>query len=296
MALFLGGIFNNGDPIFGFPLYVWGLIAELILIGITWIVLWWAWWKPTTPLHGIYWGWKNMSGAAFICDKNLIAELVPERLAKCIFDYSKEEYEIEVPYANIPIIGRIATSIYQYAFYYPTKYLPDLSPFEAFRYKVGGVNLDVKIAIHLQNGEWDRYPSVVCGGVPVDIVIDTNNWTIPNSKEHLAVERTARKWNKENPHNQIHSYIKFQKYLSNGKIQAPPEIQVEYMVPWTRVDTCFPTDLEENDWGGKRRQMAIETSDKKEMSERWRMAIIILIGGLVFAGIILIIRLILHFL
>jgi hypothetical protein len=301
--LFMGGMFNNIDPVIGLPLYIWEWIFNLIIIGILWAVLWWAWWKPYTPLHGLYYAWKDGSAAAFICDKNLIAEMVPERLAKCIFDYSKEEYEIEIPehaWYNIPVLGtkmqNISIWIHQKLFYYPTKYLP-LSAFNAFRYKIGHVNKDVEIAIQLQKGEWERYPSVICGGVPVDIIVDTDNWTIPNSKQHNAIVKSAREWNKNNPDDQVHSYAKYQKYLLDGnkngvKISCPPEIKMQFEVPWTRIETAFPMDLEENDWAGKRRQMALDRARDKEALDRWRFALFIVGGGVGFAALIFFGRLI----
>jgi hypothetical protein len=301
MALFAGGIFNNVDPVIGLPLYVWEWIFNLIVIGIMWVTLWWVWWKPYTPLHGLYYAWKDSTAAAFIADKNLIAELVAERQAKCIFDYSKEEYDLDIPYAEVPIIGKITTKLYTWSFYYPTRYLKNLTPFDALRYKIGGVNKDVEIAITLQNGEWDRFPSVICGGVPIDIIIDTDNWTIPNSRQHLAIEKSAREWNKNHKDDQVHSYTKYQRYLIEGdkngeKIECPPEIKMNFLVPWTRIDIGFPMDLEENDWAGKRRQMAADKARDKDMGDRWKLAVMIILGGCGIAGLILIVRLVTFFL
>ena len=41
----------------------------------------------------------------------------------------------------------------------------------------GKVFKDVEIARHLQNGEWERTPSVTCAGVDVDVIVDADNWT-----------------------------------------------------------------------------------------------------------------------
>jgi len=296
MSLFANGMFNNVDPIFGIPLYIWEWILNIIFIIILWVVLWYIWWRPYTPLHGLYYAWKDGTPAAFICDKFLVAEMVPERLAKCIFDYSKDEYEIEVPYADHQIIGRFTRWFFVFAFYYPSKHLPNLTPFDAFRYKVGHVNKDVEIAILKQGGEWDRYPSVICGGVPVDIIIDTDNWTLPTSRQHLAIVKSAREWNKQNPTDQVHSYTKYQKYLLAEKIPCPPEIQTGFIVPWTRIDLGFPMDLEENDWAGKRRQMAADRAKDKDSGDKKQMALLVIVGGIAFAALVILARLIVFFL
>jgi hypothetical protein len=296
MPLFMGGTFNNVDPIIGLPLYVWEWIINIILIIATWAILWWFWWKPHEPFHGIFWAWKDGSNAAFIADKNLVAEMVPERLAKCIFDYSKDDHEIEVPYADVPIIGWITTKIWVWSFYYPTKYLNNIDFITAIVYKLGHVNKDVEIAVARQNGEWERYPSVICGGVPVDIVIDTDNWTIPTSKQHLAIVKSAKQWNIENPKDQVHSYSKYYKYVTKGdakgnKIPQPPEIKLGYEVPWTRIEVGYPMDLEESDWAGKRRQMAVERQGTKDQADRFRLAIMILVGGVAFGALEIVARL-----
>ena len=53
-------------------------------------------------------------------------------------------------------------------------------------------------------------------------------------------------------------------------------------------------DLQEVDWAGKRRQMAEEQFDADAMSKN-KMALIILGGALGLAGLVLVIRLITHF-
>jgi len=301
MTLFLGGLFNNVDPFFGIVLYFWEWFFSLLLIVVTHVLLWHLWWRPHAPFHGLYWAWKDSTNAAFIADKNLVAEMVPERLAKCIFDYSKDEYELDIPWADKPVIGAITRKIWTFAFYYPTRYLPNIDPITALVFKIGHVNKDVEIAISRQNGEWERYPSVICGGVPVDIVIDTDNWTLPNSKQHLAIVKSAREWNKNHPDDQVHSYTKYQKYLIEGnktgeKITCPPEIKQEFLVPWTRIEIGFPMDLEESDWAGKRRQMAADKQRDKDQADKRQMALVIAVVGLGFAGLVVFLKAIIYIL
>ncbi|MDD3019791.1 MAG: hypothetical protein PHX61_02270 [Alphaproteobacteria bacterium] len=286
-ALFMNGIFNITDPVFMQPLYIWAFVIVIICIGLSWAGWYYRGWKPYAPLHGLYYAMKNFSTVAFIFDGNLVGEMVAERDAKCIFNYADDEYEIEVP--DIPVIRPILVWVYTKVFYYPTKYL-DIPAAKALIYKLGGVNKDVEIARLLEGGDWERSAAVVCTGVPVDIVIDTNYWTIPTSKQHHAIVRTARQWNEINPADQIHSYKKFQNYLLAGHIKCPEELMVKSIVPWQRIDAAFPLDLDENEWAGKKRQMAADM-DQEDSININKLAIFVLIGGLGIAALLLIARL-----
>ena len=287
----LGGIFNYIDPVIGLQLYIWLWVGLTILSAIIWVLFYYVGWKPYTPLHGLYYAWKAGSNAAFIFDAPLHGEMVSEAVAKCIFDYSKEEYETEAP--DIMFIGGIVKWIYGVFSYYPTAYLPNISPLEALVYKFGGVNKDVEIARHLQGGEWERSPSVTCGGINIDIIVDTDNWTIRTSPQHKIIEKLARQWNYDHEHNQIHSYTKFGRYLLSGDIKSS-ELKTSAMATWTRIDTGFPLDLEESDWAGKRRQMAEEQYDADQISKN-RMALIVLSAGIGIAALIITVRLLTHF-
>lgn len=284
MGLFLNGMFNITDPVLHWQLYIWAWIILLVLAAISAIIHHFVRWKPLTPFHGLYHEWKNGGNTAFIFDKDLRGEMVSERLAKCIFDYSKVDYVL--PTDGIPVLGRIR----RWFFYYPTAYKDvHISPLEAIVYKFGGVNKDVEIARSLQNGEWERNPSVICAGVPVDIVIDTDNWTIPHSKQHRAIEKCADMWNELNPTDQIHSYSKFQKYLTDGKLTCP-DIQANAVCEWARIDGSLPTDLKDNEFAGKKMQMAI-SADVAENTFLNHLGIKVLIGGIVFGALLLLARL-----
>jgi hypothetical protein len=280
--LFLGGLLNIVDPVIGWQLYIWGWLLILVVCGFTWIAWYYGSWKPFAPLHGLYHAYKAGSNVAFIFDQNLIGEMVSEADAKCIFDYSKWDYDLGV-----------LSFIQKKIFYYPTVFLDDIDFLHAVVYKFGKINKNVEIARKLQNGEWERSPSAVCGGVPLDIVIDTDNWTLRKSVQHKAIERVATQWNEMNPDDQIHSYSKFQRKLIAGEIVCP-EVKLDHLVSWTRVDAGFPMDLEESDWAGKRRQMAEQMYDSDQMSKN-KMALYVLFGGVGVAVLVIIIRLITHY-
>jgi hypothetical protein len=288
-VLFMGGLFNIVDPVFQFPLYIWSWALLIIAAGVSWAFWYYRGWKPYEPLHGLYYAMRNISYVSFIFDSNLVGELVAERDAKCIFNYSDDEYEIDVPYVNHPLVGIITRWVYPRIFYYPTKYL-DIPPLQALYFRLMNSNKDVEIARLLENGgKWERSTSVVCSGVPLDIVVDMDNWTVKSSRQHKAIVRSAIAWNLGNPDDQIHSYRKYQAYLMSGKIIVPPELHLDIIIPWQRIDAAFPLELEENEWGGKVRQMAAD-EENEESDAMNKLAIFLLVGGLVFALVLLLVR------
>lgn len=290
-VLFLGGIFNILDPVIGLPLYMWLWIAILIVAGICWALWYFSKWKPYKPLHGLYYAWKYGSNAAFIFDIALHGEMVSEKEAKCIFNYSKWDYEIEEN--SNKFINKFIKRIKAYLFYYPTAFLDNIDFLHAVVYKFAKVNKDVEIARALQNGEWERSPSVNCGGVDIDIIIDTDNWTIPTTKQHKVIENAARLWNDGNPTDQVHSYTKFQKKLISGEIICP-EVKTNAFVDWTRVNKGFTVDLESSEYFGKAVQMS-ESQFGDDQSVKNRLAVMILIGGVGLAVLIAGIRLLTHY-
>lgn len=290
-ALFLGGLFNITDPFLHLQIYIWGWLIISVFATFAHIGWYYAGWKPYAPLHGLYWSYKNGSNAALIFDQNLIGEMISERDAKCIFDYGSYDYRLTTYGGRI---GGLINWFKKKTFYYPTVYLDNISPLHALVYKFGHVNKDVEIARHLQNGEWERSPSMVCGGVPVDVIVDADNWTIRNSIQHKAIERSADMWNETHPEDQVHSYSKYLKYLMNGNITKPDEITMVLNVPWVRVDSAFPLGLEENEYAGKRRQMAEQEYNADEAFKN-KLALYVLIAGVGLAIGILIVRLITHF-
>lgn len=282
-VLFFGGLFNYTDPIFGWPLYFWGWVVLLIFSALAYAFFHFGKWKAFGPMQGLYYAYKDGSNAAFIFDHSLIGEFVPERTAKCIFDYSKWNYEMP----------GVSGWFKKYVFYYPTAFLDDISPLHGLVYKFGKVNKDVAIARKLEGGEWERFPSVVCGGVPVDIIVDTDNWTIRSTHQHKAIEREALAWNENNPDDQVHSYSKFQRYLLEGKIICP-ELKKDHPVSWTRINAGFTTDMEATEYTGKIIQMSEQQYNEDAISKN-KLGWGVLIGGVGFAILILVFRLITYF-
>lgn len=256
--------------------------------------------------------------------------MVAEHIAKCIFSYGEDDYEIEIP--DLPLhtikiggivaavfgiilivlgswiagiffiligilayfVERIAPWLYGKMFWYPTRYLKDIDWQQALLYKIGHVNYDCKIAQHLQGGEWDQYPIVNAGGIPVEWIFDSNHWCERRSRQHKAVVRSARAWNKEHPWSkdnqgdEIHTYTKYQRYLTEGKIEAPPEIKKDYLVPWVRIDLGFPFNLRNVDWGGKLRQMAKTKQNQQNAATDKYFIPLVICGFVMFFGILLI--------
>ncbi|MFA4849142.1 MAG: hypothetical protein WC626_05385 [Methanoregula sp.] len=325
MALFLNGALNGADPWLGLPMYCWALILWwLIVMPAAWFILKRIKWDPFVKFHGLHYARKNDSSAAIIVDDMGDAEMVAEHIAKCIFSYGEDDYEIEIselplhlikiggiiaallgviltftgqillgiPFILCGIIGycinRVVPWIYAKPFWYPTKYLKDIDWQKAILYKIGKVNFDCKIAQLLQDGEWDQYPVVNCGGIPVEIVFDSNHWCERRSRQHKAIVKSTRPWNKDNPNDQIHTYTKYQRYLNEGKIEAPAEIKKDYLVPWVRIDLGLPFDLKNNEWAGKLAQMA-KTKENKPSGEINKYTLWLIIGGIgSFFGILII--------
>lgn len=266
---------------------------------ISWVGLKGFMWTPFEKFHGLYYAHKNDSSAVLIVDWMGNADMIAENKAKCIFDYGEDDYEIvipELPLQAIKIGGIIAAVVGVIAivtgswifgiamilvgvlayfaegvasftaeklFWYPTKYLEDLSFKDAVLYKIGGINFDCKIAQKLQGGEWAQYPVVVCGGIPVEIVYDTNSWCKKKSAEHIAIKKFARAWNLDNPNNQIHTYAKLQRLYNEGVIPEIQGVKFSFLVDWTRIDAGFPY-FPQGDYDGKLRQMAKQKEAKKD--------------------------------
>jgi hypothetical protein len=286
-------------------------------------------WDPFYKFHGLHWARKNDSSAVLIVDYAGNADMIAENQAKCIFDYSQDDYEItipELPLQTIKIMGviiivvglasffiswllaipliligiscyfveRLVPWLASTLFWYPTHYLNDISWTDAFMFKIGNVNFDCKIAQLLQGGEWDQYPVVNCGGIPVEIIYDLDKWCkakgLQRSKQHEAIKRFCKTWNKEHPQDRIETYSKFQKYHDLGFIKDTdvPEVTFHKLVSWVRIDSGFPY-YPKSDYAGKQRQMA-KIHDNKKDAEGSRIDWYLIIAGVVVLVIILLIR------
>lgn len=321
MTLWMNGAFNAGDPWMNVPLYIWGLVIWwFVILPVVWFGLKLLKWDKYVKFHGLHYAKKNDSSAVLIVDPEGNADMIAENKAKCVFDYSQDDYEVAVP--DIPLnVIRIASVIVivigfalayggnwifgaifvlagvvgyaidrllpwavSTAFWYPTKYFPDIGWQQAFLYKIGSVNYDCKIAQILQGGEWDRYPVVNCAGIPVEIIYDSDGWCKKNSRQNLAIRKFCKQWNIDNPNDQIHTFSKFQRYHDEGKIhdEDVPEVKFQYIVPWVRIDSGFPY-YPKSDYDGKLRQMA--QREKKEKEEEGNRYILWIIA----AGILLLV-------
>lgn len=272
-VLFLGGIFNYVDPFFGVQIYLWAFLAIVVLGVVAWIAWRYGMWEPYKPVWGLYYAFKAVSQAAFIFNSGLVAELLSERDAKCIFDYANWKYTG---------IGRIQKWLFNYA----TVFLPDLPLAKAILYKYGGRNLDVEIAKKMQNYEWEKYSSVTLGGIHTDMILDADNWSVRDTPQHKIIESECEKWNDANPDDQIHAYSKYMRYTTDGDVPRLAQAEgVKYrvLIPWSRIDSAFPTDGGDNEDAGAVRQFAreMEEQDNNNLSKYY---IPVLAGGV---GIIL---------
>lgn len=288
-VIFMGGLLNLTDPIFHLQLYIWSWVFGAFFCVVLWAAWYYLQWKPFKPLHGLYYAFKAGTNAAFTFGSQLYMELIGESEAKCIFDYKSWDYEL--PPSRLP--GKIRRLFFNYA----TAFLDDLPPSKALLYKFGGVNMDVKIAKRLQDGEWEEAPSVTIGGVPTDIILDADQWTQRNSPQHRAIEKAALAWNEAHPNDQIHSYSKFLRLMheedplnpGNPRLPVPPGIKDVITIPWTRIDASFPMEHQDNEYAGYRRTLAEELAEA-EQGKLTKLGIKILVGAGAFAVLLLIFR------
>lgn len=283
----MGGLFNITDPLFGWQLYIWGWIGFIFLSIICWVVWRYAKWEPFKPLWGLYYAYKGESHAAFIFNRGLICELLSEKDAKCIFDYSKWEYEDESWINKLPIIGRIKKIFFNYA----KVFLPELDFAHSVLYKFGGRNMDVEIAKKLQNYEWESASSVNAGGIHVDMILDADNWSVKKSPQHKAIIKHCETLNEANQTDQIHSYSKYQRLLIENKISPADGITPFVTIPWIRIDSTFPIKVGDNTTLGATRQAAIEM-ENEDATQLSRYYLPILVGSFGFAALILLVRIV----
>lgn len=274
--LWMGGILNYTDPLFGWQMYIWSWVFLIVLAGIAWLAWRYGQWEPYKPLWGLFYAFKGRSSAAFIFNMGLICELLSERHAKCIFDYSKWKYEG---------LNKFQALIFNYA----TVFIPELDLAHALLYKFGGVNMDVDIAKRMQNYEWESASSVTTGGIHVDMILDADDWSVQDSPQHKAIAAQCETLNEANPADQIHSYSKYQRLLIENKIQPAPGIKPFVTIPWTRIDSAFPIRVGNNTMSGARRQAAIEM-EEEDATQFSKYYLPILFGCFGFAIVLLLIR------
>jgi hypothetical protein len=286
VVVFLGGVMNIVDPFIGLQIYIWLWIVLTFFSIATWLAFRYGVWENYKVLWGLYYAYKAQSNAAFIFSSTLAAELFSEAQAKCIFDYSTYHYE---GFSSNRVIAWFERKFFNYA----TVFLDDLDILTAVLYKFGNRNMDVEIAKKLQGYEWQESPSISIGGTHTDIILDADSWTVKTSHKHRAVAAYCEMWNATNPHDEIHTYSKFQKYLLDGTISRTSagleKVGPEFIVPWVRIDAAFPIAIEDNEQGGARRQQAEDDANaEKNQYNKWIPHI--LIAGIIFAVLILGVR------
>lgn len=324
MTLWMNGAFNAGDPWMNVPLYIWGLVLWwLVVLPVAWFGLKTFKWDKYVKFHGLHYARKNDSSAVLIVDPEGNADVIAENKAKCVFDYSLDDYDVTIP--DIPLnvirVGAVIAAVVGFAliysgkwlfgiplvviailayfadrfvpwvvstiFWYPTHYLPDITWQQAMMYKIGNINYDCKIAQKLQGGEWDRYPVVNCAGTLVEFLYDLNGWCKKGSPQNLAIRRFCKQWNLDHPKDQIHTFIKFQRYHDLGYIRDEdvPEVKFRYVVPWVRIDSGFPY-YPKSEYEGKLRQMGQKKKNAKD--EEGTKYILYVIGAAVLLFVIVV--------
>ena len=103
-----------------------------------------------------------------------------------------------------------------------------------------------------QEAEEDRTeaPTAALGTVRCDFVFDPDKWTYPGSYQRRIIEDIAEKHNYLNPNDQIRTFLKFGKYLHEGRFDSDyanelKNIKREFVVPWSRVAMMY-RDREES--------------------------------------------------
>lgn len=152
--------------------------------------------------------------------------------------------------------------------------------------------MDMEIARKLQGNKDEVSDSTTSlGGIHVDLILDSNSWSIPDSPQHAIIEYTAEQHNSLNPMDQVHTYPLFQKKLLDGTIVCPPGIEKTYRVNWSRIDAAFPLGMS-NKAPGPVREMALEMENEDKMEMR-QYYLPILLGGIGFACLLLLLRVVL---
>jgi hypothetical protein len=286
-VIFLNGWLNYTDPVFHYQLYMWSWLGLVILSVLCWVAWRYGPWKAYKALWGLYYSFKAHSNAAFTTGLQLYFELISERDAKCIFDYSKWEYEL--PRSKVP------APLQRFAFNYASAFIDDLGWAKALVYKFGKRNMDVEIAKRLQNYEWEEAPSVTIGGIRTDIVLDADNWTLKDSPQHKAIVEYCMGWNDTHQNDQIHSYSKLQRLMEGGVVNSPGGVKKQVIVPWVRIDSAFPIAMEAVELAGAIRQVAreMEDAEKNPLSQYYKP---VLIGSFGIAALIFLGRLVAYLL
>lgn len=85
-----GELFNGSlnTLILGLPGWIWATLLLSIILIFSNAYWWFLFWRPLTPLHGLWHANWNKTDAAILSDVNLNLKLVSEKYSKVIFDES----------------------------------------------------------------------------------------------------------------------------------------------------------------------------------------------------------------
>jgi hypothetical protein len=229
---FFGGIFNTA--FWGTPLYVFFIPIALLMYFVAWA--YWAHlrWDMMAPFHGLYVAMTSRSDVIFKTDANLNFILKSEAGACLVFEKDRYNNLVEHKY----------------------KFLTNISK------KLRPVDQSTDFAKYLQ-GSWETKPVVNIGSIPSSILLDANGWTKDVSPERVEIAKECDFWNETNQNDQIHSLAKAWKYMNNGNIIKPKNVELYINVPWVRIDNAYSSSRNPASWGGFLRQLA-ETLAKSE--------------------------------
>ena len=132
-----------------------------------------------------------------------------------------------------------------------------------------------------QEAEEDRTeaPTASIGSVRTDFVFDPDKWTYPGSYQRKIIEDIAESWNTLNHNDQIRTFLKFGRYMHDGRFDADyanelKNLRREFIVPWARIAMMY-RDREESQTFGFIMSLA-QTIEKIESESLNQYALVVL--------------------
>lgn len=258
---FFGGIFNIA--FWGTPLYVFFIPIVLLMYFVAWA--YWAHlrWDMMAPFHGLYVAMTSHSDVIFKTNMDLVFGLKSEAGACLVFEKDRYNALVEHKY----------------------KWLTGISK------KLRPVDQSTDFAKYLQ-GSWETKPVVNIGSIASSILLDANGWTKEVSPERIAIAKECDLHNEMNPDDQIHSLAKAWKYMDEGKIIKPQNVELYVNVPWVRIDNAYSSSRNSASWGGFVRQLA-ETLQREAANKGANMTwagVVVFVGSLAISAMMFIMK------
>lgn len=242
---FLDGLMNI--TFFGIPTYIFVMIIFGMMIIFSEAAMWWFYWKPLEYMHGIYRAYWDKINACFIGDLSNRYELIPENKAKLLLPH--EDYEAIYGCATLR-----DTIFPKEGYFFSDK--PFLTRLSVWLGRKLGRNYDMLIAKELEQDIIEA-PVVHANGIPIDMILDLDRWTHRNSQQRKELIRLVNVWNDANPEDQIHTYFKAYRYISEGKlVPNPGMLKDKIIIPWARIKALFVEEENEAIYAGYERQLA----------------------------------------